>query len=125
VIEAISTREAPAAVGPYSQAIKVGDLIFISGQLPLDPKTGQFNSSDVVEQADQCLKNLEAIAKEAGSSLSRAVKLTVLLEDLERFGEVNEVYARYFSEPFPARACYAVRALPKGAKIEIEAIVSI
>jgi 2-iminobutanoate/2-iminopropanoate deaminase len=125
LIDAIVTSNAPEAVGPYSQAIKVGNLLFISGQLPIDAATGQFNSQDVVEQADQCLKNVSAIATAAGSSLSNAVKLTVLLASLDRFAEVNEVYSRYFTKPFPARACYAVSALPKGAQIEIEAVVAL
>ncbi|MBY5720732.1 RidA family protein [Rhizobium leguminosarum] len=125
MIEQISTTDAPGAVGPYSQAIKVGDLLFVSGQLPIDPGTGEFNSVNAVEQAEQCLSNLRAIAKAAGTELSRTVKTTVLLTDLGDFIEVNGVYASFFSPPFPARACYEVKALPKGAKVEIEAVISL
>lgn len=124
-ITAISTADAPGAVGPYSQAIKVGNLLFVSGQLPIDPVTGGFNSDDAVEQAEQCLKNMAAIAREAGTELSKTVKTTVLLTDLGDFAEVNRVYAEFFSEPFPARACYEVKALPKGAKVEIEAVIAV
>ncbi|PCK76846.1 RidA family protein [Rhizobium sophoriradicis] len=125
MITAISTADAPGAVGPYSQAIKTGNLLFVSGQLPIDPATGEFNSDDAVKQAEQCLKNMAAIAKEAGTELSKTVKTTVLLTDLGDFAEVNRVYAQFFSEPFPARACYEVKALPKGAKVEIEAVIAV
>ncbi|GLR56234.1 RidA family protein [Rhizobium indigoferae] len=125
MIEQISTTDAPGAVGPYSQAIKAGDLLFVSGQLPIDPATGEFNSVYAVEQTEQCLSNLQAIAKAAGTKLSRTVKTTVLLTDLGDFIEVNRVYASFFSPPFPARACYEVKALPKGAKVEIEAVISL
>lgn len=125
MIEPVSTGDAPGAVGPYSQAIKVGDLLFVSGQLPIDPATGEFSSANAVEQADQCLKNLNAIARAAGIDLSKTVKTTVLLTDLGDFAEVNQVYARYFATPYPARACYEVKALPKGAKVEIEAVIAL
>ncbi|AIC29999.1 endoribonuclease L-PSP protein (plasmid) [Rhizobium etli bv. mimosae str. IE4771] len=125
MITAISTADAPGAVGPYSQAIKAGNLLFVSGQLPIDPASGEFNSDDAVKQAEQCLKNMAAIAKEAGTELSKTVKTTVLLTDLGDFAEVNRVYAQFFSEPFPARACYEVKALPKGAKVEIEAVIAV
>lgn len=125
MITAISTDDAPGAVGPYSQAIKVGNLLFVSGQLPIDPATGEFNSANAVEQAEQCLKNMVAIANEAGTELSRTVKTTVLLTDLSDFAEVNRVYAGFFTTPYPARACYEVKALPKGAKVEIEAVIAI
>ncbi|MCW0002160.1 RidA family protein [Pararhizobium sp. YC-54] len=125
MIEQINTADAPGAVGPYSQAIKVGELLFVSGQLPIDPSTGEFNSANAVEQADQCLKNLAAIAKAAGTELSKTVKTTVLLTDLGDFAEVNRIYAGYFSAPYPARACYEVKALPKGAKVEIEAVIAL
>lgn len=125
MIEQINTAEAPGAVGPYSQAIKVGELLFVSGQLPIDPATGEFNSANAVEQAEQCLKNLAAIAKAAGTELSKTVKTTVLLTDLGDFAEVNRIYAGYFSAPYPARACYEVKALPKGAKVEIEAVIAL
>ncbi|MCW1750230.1 MULTISPECIES: RidA family protein [Rhizobium] len=125
MITAISTADAPAAVGPYSQAIKVGNLLFVSGQLPIDPATGEFNSANAVEQAEQCLKNMAAIAREAGTELSKTVKTTVLLTDLGDFAEVNRVYAGFFTTPYPARACYEVKALPKGAKVEIEAVIAV
>ncbi|MFN8683153.1 RidA family protein [Paracoccus sp. P2] len=121
----IRTQNAPGAVGPFSQAIQVGNLLFVSGQLPIDPTTGEFASDDAVAQAEQCLQNLTAIAEAAGTDLSKTVKTTVLLTDLGKFAEINTVYARFFAEPYPARACYEVSALPKGAKVEIEAIIAI
>lgn len=125
MITAISTADAPGAVGPYSQGVKVGNLLFVSGQLPIDPATGEFNSTNAVEQAEQCLKNMAAIAREAGTELSKTVKTTVLLTDLGDFAEVNRVYAGFFTTPYPARACYEVKALPKGAKVEIEAVIAV
>ncbi|WVT77315.1 RidA family protein (plasmid) [Sinorhizobium chiapasense] len=125
MIQEIHTNDAPGAVGPFSQAIKVGDLLFVSGQLPIDSATGEFNSDDAIAQAEQCLKNLAAIAAAAGTSLANTVKTTVLLTDLSHFAEINKVYAGFFSKPFPARACYEVRALPKGAKVEIEAVIAL
>lgn len=125
MIQEINTSDAPGAVGPFSQAIKVGNLLFVSGQLPIDPATGAFNSDDAIEQASQCLKNLAAIATVAGTSLANTVKTTVLLTDLGHFAEINKVYAGFFAQPFPARACYEVSALPKGAKVEIEAVIAI
>ncbi|RVT74334.1 RidA family protein [Agrobacterium sp. CNPSo 2736] len=105
--------------------MKAGNLLFVSGQLPIDPATGEFNSDNAVKQAEQCLKNMGAIATAAGTDLSNTVKTTVLLTDLGDFAEVNRVYAEFFSEPFPARACYEVKALPKGAKVEIEAVIAV
>jgi len=125
MIQEIHTTDAPGAVGPFSQAIKVGDLLFVSGQLPIDPATGEFNSDDAVAQAEQCLKNLAAIAAAAGTSLASTVKTTVLLTDLGKFADINAVYAGFFSKPYPARACYEVSALPKGAKVEIEAVIAL
>lgn len=125
IMIAIQTTDAPAAVGPYSQAIKVGNLLFVSGQLPIVPETGEFNSDDAVAQAEQCLKNLAAIAVAAGTDLSKTVKTTVLLTDLSTFADINRVYASFFAAPFPARACYEVKALPKGAKVEIEAVLAL
>nr|WP_058321393.1 RidA family protein [Sinorhizobium sp. GL28]KSV94070.1 endoribonuclease L-PSP [Sinorhizobium sp. GL28] len=125
MIQEIHTNDAPGAVGPFSQAIKVGNLLFVSGQLPIDPATGEFNSDDAIAQADQCLKNLAAIAAAAGTSLANTVKTTVLLTDLGKFAEINKVYAGFFSKPYPARACYEVSALPKGAKVEIEAVIAL
>ena len=125
MITAIQTNNAPGAVGPFSQAIKVGNLLFVSGQLPIDPATGEFNSNDPIAQAEQCLKNLAAIAEAAGTNLSNTVKTTVLLTDLGNFAEINRVYAGFFSQPFPARACYEVKGLPKGAQVEIEAVIAL
>lgn len=125
MIEPIATTRAPAAIGPYSQAIKSGNLLFVSGQLPLNPTTGEIETADAVEQAKQCLRNLQAIVEEAGADLSHVVKTTVLLTDLGTFVGVNQAYGSFFAEPFPARACYEVKALPKGARVEIEAIVAL
>lgn len=125
MLEEVNTINAPGAVGPFSQAIKIGNMLFVSGQLPIDPATGEFNSDDPTAQAEQCLKNLAAIAEAAGTRLSNAVKTTVLLTDLGKFVEINKVYASFFSPPFPARACFEVSALPKGAKVEIEAVLTI
>lgn len=121
----IATTNAPAAIGPYSQAICHGDLLFVSGQLPIDPATGAFVEGGAVEQTRQCLKNIAAIAAEAGTDLSMTLKTTVLLTDLSGFNDVNEEYGKAFSEPFPARACYQVAALPKGALVEIEAVIAL
>lgn len=118
----ISTANAPAALGPYSQAIKANGMLYISGQLGLDPKSGQFAGDDAVSQARQALANMQAILKEAGSSPAQVVKTIVLLADMNDFGPVNEVYAAVFAENPPARSCFAVKDLPKGGKVEIEAI---
>lgn len=125
MMQAISTKTAPAAVGPYSQAVVVGELLFVSGQLPLLAETGAFVSDDPVEQMRQCLKNIAAIAEAAGTDLSRTVKTTILLTDLGGFAAINEVYGAAFSEPYPARACYEVSALPKGAAVEVEAVIAL
>lgn len=122
--EAISTESAPAAAGPYSQAIRAGDLVFTAGQLGLDPTTGEFAAADVGGQAERALRNLEAILTAAGSGLDRLVKVTVYLADIADWPPVNEVYARLVPEPFPARSAFAVRDLPKGARVEIEAIAT-
>lgn len=123
-MKVIRTDKAPAAVGPYSQAIIDGGLLFVSGQLPIDPKTGAL-ADDMLQQMRQCLANIEAIAIAAGTSLAKTVKTTVLVTDLSRFSEFNEVYGHAFAAPFPARACYEVSALPRGAKVEIEAVISL
>ncbi|HDV6318756.1 RidA family protein [Burkholderia multivorans] len=125
MISHIASPGAPDAVGPYSQAIRTTNLLFVSGQLPIVPATGRFCSDDTAEQARQCLENIAAIAREAGTALTNTVKTTVLLTDLADFARVNEVYAEFFSAPYPARACYEVKALPKGAKVEIESIIAI
>jgi len=121
-IQAVQTTAAPAAVGPYSQAVKAGSLIFCSGQIPLDPVTGALVAGDITAAAEQVLENLGAVLAAAGASPSRVVKTTVFLTDMADFAAVNAVYARYFGDHKPARACVQVSALPKGATVEIEAI---
>ncbi|NCC24671.1 MAG: RidA family protein [Deltaproteobacteria bacterium] len=118
----IETPEAPGAVGPYSQAIQTGGMIYVSGQLPLDPATMEFAADDVPGQTAQCLKNAAAILQKAGSGLDRVVKVSVWMTDLGQFTVMNTVYADFFSEPFPARVCCQVAALPRGAQVEIEMI---
>ncbi len=117
----ISTSKAPAAIGPYSQGIDAGSLVFSSGQLPIDPATGQMPDGPAA-QAKQSMENVKAVLEAAGTSLGKAVKVTIFLKDLEHFGAVNEVYAGYFSGAFPARSCVQVARLPKDALVEIEAI---
>lgn len=119
----ISTDKAPAAIGTYSQAVKAGNTVYISGQIPLNPETMEVMSSSFEEQAVRVFDNLKAIAEASGGDLSDFVKVTVLLTDLANFATVNEVMSRYFSEPYPARAAYAVKALPKDVDIEVEAIM--
>ncbi|QEQ96224.1 RidA family protein [Neptunomonas concharum] len=119
----ISTEKAPAAIGTYSQAVKVGNTVYMSGQIPLVPETMEMVTESFEAQAVQVFENLKAVAEAAGGSLADMVKLTILLSDLANFATVNEVMARYFSEPYPARAAFAVKALPKDADIEIEAIM--
>ena len=121
----IFTNKAPAALGPYSQAIQWGDVVFISGQIPLIPSTGELNNKTFNDQASQVIDNLEAICNEAGGSLDNILKLTIFLTDLTKFDEVNEIMIRRFSEPFPARATLEISKLPKGVDIEIDAILSI
>ena len=123
-MKAISTKNAPAAIGPYSQAIEAGGMVFASGQLPINPATGAFPEGGIKEQTRQSILNAEAILKEAGCSLANVVKTTVLLADIADFAAMNEVYASFFSEPFPARSSFAVRDLPKGALVEIEMIAA-
>ncbi|MEK7390348.1 MAG: RidA family protein [Elusimicrobiota bacterium] len=117
----IVTTKAPAAIGPYSQAISAGDLVFVSGQIPLKPD-GVLVSSDVAEQTEQCLANIREILHSAGLGMERVVKTTVYMMDLGQFARMNEVYARFFSAPFPARATVQVAALPKGVSVEIDAV---
>ena len=118
----ISSPKAPAAIGPYSQAINAGNTLYVSGQLPIDAATGEFASDDVTGQAHQAFKNLGYILEEAGFSFKDVVKTTVYLKDMADFGKMNEVYAQYFSAPFPARVAVQVAALPKGALVEADAI---
>ena len=120
----ISTSKAPAAIGPYSQAIQVGNLVFASGQIPIDPATGNFVAGGVREQARQLLTNVKAILDEAGLTLDNVVKTTVFLADMNDFADVNAVYAEFFAEPYPARSAVAVKTLPKGALVEIEVIAA-
>ncbi|MGZ8562350.1 MAG: RidA family protein [Candidatus Limnocylindria bacterium] len=120
--EPISTDAAPAAAGPYSQAIRAGDLVFTAGQLGIDPATGALVGDEVAAQADRALMNLGAILEAAGSGLDRLVKVTVFLAAIEDWPAVNEVYARHIPEPFPARSAFAVKALPLGGRVEIEAV---
>jgi 2-iminobutanoate/2-iminopropanoate deaminase len=122
---AVSTESAPAAIGPYSQGMRVGDLLFCSGQIALEPSTGELVKDDVQGQARRCLQNLEAICAAAGASLSNAVRCTVYLGDMNDFARVNEVYADFFGEDPPARVAIAAAGLPKGADVEIDAIVAL
>ncbi|MFZ5975254.1 MAG: RidA family protein [Bacillota bacterium] len=119
---AVSTDKAPQAVGPYSQGIIAGNLVFISGQIPMDPETGSIKKGDITLQARQALKNLGAVLSAAGAAFSDVVKVTVFLTDMQDFPDVNNVYKTYFEEPYPARSCVEVSSLPKDAMIEIEAI---
>ena len=118
----IHTPKAPAAIGPSSQAIQAGNLVFVSGQIPVDPATGEFVGNDITTQTRQSLTNVRSILEQAGYSCADVVKTTVLLADMGDFAAMNAVYAEFFSEPFPARAAFAVKTLPKGALVEIEAI---
>lgn len=119
----ISTDAAPKAIGPYSQAVKTGNTVYLSGQIPLDPETMEMVTDSFEAQAVRVFENMKAVAEAAGGTLNDCVKLTILLTDLGNFAEVNEIMARYFQEPYPARAAYAVKALPKDADIEVEAIM--
>lgn len=123
--QAVETAQAPKAIGPYSQGVRAGALVFVSGQIPADPATGALRGSSVAEQTDQALKNVAAVLAASGSGLGRVVKTTVYLTDLGRFAEMNEVYERHFASSggaFPARATVQVSALPKGALVEIDAV---
>ena len=119
---AISTSNAPAAIGPYSQAIKAGNTVYVSGQLPIDPATGAFAGEDIQSQTRQSLTNMKNIMEAEGYSMTDVVKTTVLLNDIADFGAMNAVYAEFFSEPYPARAAFQVAALPKAALVEIECV---
>ncbi len=121
----IETSHAPSAIGPYSQAIAHGGFLYVSGQLPLDPASGAIVGENSAEQIAQCLANIRAIAQAAGTNLENTVKTTVLLTDLGEFPAVNEVYSQSFKDPYPARACYQVVALPKGARVEVEAVIAL
>lgn len=123
-MKVIATQTAPAAIGPYSQAIEVNGFVYASGQIPIDPATGAFVEGGIKEQTRQALKNAQAILREAGTDLCHVVKTTVFLSDIANFAPMNEVYAEFFSEPYPARSAVAVRDLPKGALVEIEVIAA-
>ena len=120
----ISTDKAPAAIGPYSQAIAVGELLFTSGQIPINPETGNVEAEGIVDQTEQVMKNLGAVLEAAGSSYEKAIKTTCFLADMADFAAFNEVYSRYFTEK-PARSCVAVKSLPKGVLCEVEVIASL
>ena len=120
-----STPQAPAAIGPYSQAIRVGDLVFTSGQIPIDPTTGSFVEGGIEEQTRQSLTNVRAILEETGLTMSNVIKTTVFLADMADFADMNAVYAEFFAKPFPARSAVAVKSLPKGALVEIEVVATI
>jgi reactive intermediate/imine deaminase len=121
--QAVQSADAPAAIGPYSQAIRVGDTLYMSGQIPLEPKTMQIVEGGIEAQANQVFRNLRAVAAASGAKLDDIVKLSILLTDLGEFAKVNEIMSSYFHAPYPARATYQVAALPRGARIEVEAIL--
>ena len=118
----LSTKNAPAAIGPYSQGVQAGNTVYVSGQLYFVPETGELLEGTIGEMTEQCMKNIAAILAEAGCTLADIVKTTIFLKDLNDFAAVNAVYAKAFTEPFPARSCVQVAAIPKGAKLEIECI---
>jgi len=123
-MKAIHTDNAPAAIGPYSQAIEVNGFVFASGQIPIDPKTGNFVEGGIKEQPRQAIENAGNILKAAGTDLSHVVKTTVYLDNMDDFSAMNEVYAQYFTQPFPARSAVAVEKLPKGALVEVEVLAA-
>ena len=124
-MKAISTTKAPAAIGPYSQGIKVGDLVYTSGQIPIDPVTGNFVEGGIKEQTRQSLTNVQAILEEAGLTMGNVIKTTVFMADMNDFADMNAVYAEFFAEPYPARSAVAVKTLPKGALVEIEVVAEV
>jgi 2-iminobutanoate/2-iminopropanoate deaminase len=121
----ITSKNAPAAIGPYSQAVKTGNFVFLSGQLGINPETGEFAGNSVTEQAEQVFKNIAAVLSEAGLTFEQVVKTTVFLADMGDFAAMNAVYAKYFKEPFPARSAVAVKTLPKNGLVEIEVIAEV
>lgn len=121
-MKVISTKKAPAAIGPYSQAIRVGNLVYTSGQIPIDPTTGAFAEGGIKEQTRQSLNNVKAILAEEGLAMNNVMKTTVFMADMNDFADMNSVYAEFFTEPYPARSAVAVKTLPKGALVEIEVI---
>jgi len=123
--EIIHTDAAPAAVGPYSQAIRLGSMVYSSGQIPLDPESGQIVAGGIKEQAERALKNLSEVLQASGSSMEQVVKVTCFITDMSMFGDMNAVYAEFFSNNPPARSCIGVASLPKGALVEFEAVAAI
>ena len=121
----INAPDAPAAVGPYAHAVRAGDLLFCSGQIPVDPRTGELVDGSVADQAGRCLENLAAVCQAAGATLGDAVKLTVYTTEMSSFGQINEVYESFFESDPPARVAVGVASLPRGAKVEIDAVVAI
>ena len=122
--EVINTIAAPAAIGPYSQAIKVGNLVYTSGQIPIDPTTGSFVEGGIKEQTRQSLTNVKAVLEEAGLTMANVIKTTVFMADMNDFADMNSVYGEFFVEPYPARSAVAVKTLPKGALVEIEVVAA-
>lgn len=123
-MEQVSTNKAPAAIGPYSQAIKVGNLLFTSGQIPLNPETSEIPEG-VEAQAEQAFTNVKNLIEASGASIDNTVKTVVFIQNMDDFGKINEIYAKYFTEPYPARSCVEVAKLPKGVLLEVEAIVEL
>lgn len=124
-MKAISTSNAPGAIGPYSQAIRTGNLVFVSGQLPVDPATGNFAEGGIKELTRQSLLNVKHILEEAGTDMAHVVKTTVFFADMADFADMNEVYAQFFEAPFPARSAVAIKTLPKNARVEIECVAEV
>jgi 2-iminobutanoate/2-iminopropanoate deaminase len=123
--EIVDAPGAPAAVGPYSHAVRAGELLFCSGQIPLDPATGEIVGASAAEQAERCLANLQLVCEAAGTELARAVRMTVYMTDLSAFADVNEVYERFFPQQPPARVAIGVAALPRGARVEVDAVIAL
>ncbi len=124
-IKTINTDQAPAAIGPYSQAVSAGGMLYVSGQIPLDPQSGEIVSGGIDGQTRRVLDNLKAVVEASGASLADVVKVTIFITDMKQFATVNEIYGTYFSAPFPARACVEVSQLPKGVEVEMDAIVQL
>lgn len=124
-LKIVNTENAPAAIGPYSQAVAAGGMLYVSGQIPLDPKSGEIVEGGVSGQTKQVLENMKAVVEAGGGDMSKVVKVTIYITDMQQFAVVNEIYGTYFAEPFPARACVQVSALPKGVEVEMDAIVQI
>lgn len=124
-VKTIHTDRAPAAIGPYSQAVAAAGMLYVSGQIPLDPSTGEVVDGGIAAQTTQVLENLKAVVEAGQSALDKVVKVTIYITDMKQFATVNEIYGRYFSAPFPARACVEVAGLPKGVEVEMDAIAQL